>query len=266
MMKKILLLLLSLALGVSLLAGCEEESVQEEFDPISGYDGETVFKPEVSGEESGTAVAGGITVRDKKYAFERNNIVILNVENHTDENYVFTVTGTYLGADGEVLQTEPQSFDQLAAGIEHFFVFQPGIAFESFTYTVESVPTDEPMYIKNIEFVFSGLKEANWPVEELVDQGDHTFYPVILSMFGYINKAEDPNLRLKVLGTVVLLNQQDQVVAIYEMGSAVSPGPETDYYTKQLFHTTEGKLVWPEELEGEIRGIHATSRVYKPEQ
>lgn len=269
----------------SLLASCTEMPTEESkqeiselsnyfvIEPIESFDNESVFVPEgntstaVSAENSQEEVSTseGFLIKDKKYTFESTHVVIVSAKNQTKENYVLTINGTYYDANGNVLLTESQSFDQFAADYQHYFLFQPEINFEKFTYTIDASETDAPMYVNDIELVFSGLQEAKWPADELVEQGDHTFYPVIQSMFGYRNKSKDQSLKLKAIGTVILLNEQDKIVAIYRMGSTLTPKSHVDYYTKQIYYTTNESLVWPEELQGEIRAIHATIQIYKAE-
>ena len=176
-------------------------------NPIENFDNESVFLPEgnisydasIDDSQEEVSTSEGFLIKDKKYTFESTHVVIVSAKNQTKENYVLTINGIYYDANGNVLLTESQSFDQFAADYQHYFLFQPDINFEKFTYTIDASETDAPMYVNDIELVFSGLQEAKWPADELVEQGDHTFYPVIQSMFGYRNKSKDQSLKLKAI-------------------------------------------------------------------
>lgn len=268
-MKNIISVVLSILFLVISMSGCTslvdelpEEYNAENIVPIDKYDNETVFYPNESGnDESGESQNERIALKDKKYTFEGKDLIIINAHNKTVNNYEITVTGSYLDKNGNVLKTETQTFDQFATGYQHYFLFKPEINFEKFTYTLEVEETTAKMYVNDIEFVFAGLEEAFWPVDELAEKGDFTPHPMILSLFGYKNISEDKSLGITVEGNVVLFNEKNEIVAIYDMRSRVFNTGETDFATHPIYHTLEEKLVWPDELNGEIRPLHATTKV-----
>lgn len=271
-MRKFIALLLIVSFFALSMSGCAslmedlqelngpEEYNAESIVPIDEYDNETVFYPDESGNgESGEPQNEGITLKDKKYTFEGKDLVIINARNQTSKNYEVTVTGTYLDKDGNVLKTETKTFDQFAADYQHYFLFNPEINFEKFTYVVDVKETTATMYINNIEFVFSGLQEAFWPVYELIVNGDYEYHPVIQSLFGYKNISEDKSLGITVRGTVILINENDEIISIYEMTSTVFNTGNTDYATQHIYYTLDEELVWPDKFKGEIRPIHANT-------
>lgn len=273
-MKKVLLVLLALSFLAVFLSECDsilevleelnapEEHNAESLVPIEKYDNEITIHPE-NGDSKGEKEEHpkAITLKDKKCAYNGTDLVILNVENKTEQNYEIAISGTYLAKDGHVLQTETQTFDQLAVNYQHYFLFNPGIVFDKFTYTVEVHATDARMYINDIEFVFSGLQEAYWPIDHLADSGDLTPHPSIQSLFGYKNIGEDKSLGITVEGTVVLFNDSNEIITIYQMRSCVFNTGKTDYATQQIYYTLEEELIWPETFKGEIRPLHATTKV-----
>ena len=110
----------------------------ESIDPIESYDSESIYLPKENSTESDVSnesnnQAEGLMIKSKKYTFEGNDIIILNVTNQTKANYIVTVRGTYLDKAGKVIKSEEQSFDQFSAGYQNNFLFNPGIAFHDFS-------------------------------------------------------------------------------------------------------------------------------------
>lgn len=260
-MRRFFTLFCAFVLCLTFFTGCDKgnENNGTLENPIASYDEESVFFPE--GESSGSVV-----IKEKKYSYEDKNIVILDAQNKTLENYIITIKGSYLDGNNNILETETQTFDQFATETQQFFIFHSDIDFQNFTYTFEVQKTDATMYINNIEFVFNGLEEAFWPVDELVDNGDHTFHPVIQSMFGYKNNSEDDSLGLVVSGIVILINENDEIISMYDMTSSVYNSEEVDFNTKQIYYSLEDELVWPDAYKGQIRALHATTQCIKVEK
>ena len=61
---------------------------------------------------------------------------MLNVTNQNTDNYSVKVEGYYLDANGAVLKTETKFVEGYAAGYVKDFLFNPGIAFDSFKFTL----------------------------------------------------------------------------------------------------------------------------------
>ncbi len=166
-MKKLLILLLALALVLTALVGCAKPNTpnepgspntdtpptppitDEDYDEIIGGDnsgnpGETnppegnppVDNPPTTETPEGSQVASGFLAKQKKYNYGENNIVMLNVTNQNTDNYSVKVEGYYLDANGSVLKTETKFVEGYAAGYVKDFLFNPGIAFDSFKFTL----------------------------------------------------------------------------------------------------------------------------------
>lgn len=260
-MKRIAILALLISLSILIFAGCQDKVSGTLDNPIVNYDNEAIFYPDdiSSNDESSKR----FIVRDKKHSYKDKDVVIIQTENQTDKNYIVTITVTYLDDNNEIIKNETQTFDQFAAGYEHYFLFQPNINFNKFTYTFDAKETNETMYVNNIEFVFSGLEEAYWPIDELAEKGDMTPHPMIISLFGYKNISEDKSLGITTEGNVVLLNENDEIIAIYDISSLVYNTGETEFATHYIYYTLEEELEWPEEFKGEIRAFHATTKCIK---
>ena len=272
-MKKTVLIILTILLTIGTFAGCQQENPEGNIDPIESYDNVSVFTPEGNKDktendsmpentENSTVVTGNIVAKDKRYVYEGNDFVILNLENQTETNYVITVTGTYFDKNGAELMTETQTFDQFAAGNTHYFLFHPEMQFEKFKYSFTVEETNEPMYINDVEYDFGGLEEAKWPVHELEEQGDNTFYPMILALCGFKNHRTD-RTSINVEWTSVIFNESGEVIFIHKFGKLFFAGDQENYSTPHIYYTTEDKLVWPEELKGEIYSVACITSVEK---
>ncbi len=95
-----------------------------------------VVDPSLGDVPASSQVASGFVVKQKKYDHGSNNLIVLNVTNNTSENYVVTITGYYLDANGNVLKTETQTVNGYVANYEKYFSFIPEIAFDKFVFTL----------------------------------------------------------------------------------------------------------------------------------
>ena len=194
MKKKVLSVVLLLAVVLTAFAGCNEEGESSDLNIYSeaSYDNESKFIPgeeskagEVSDEE---VLTGEFVVKDKKYTFEGNDLAIVSVENQTNKNYSVTVTGTYLDKDGNALKTESQTFDQYSAGYSGYFLFKPDMQFDKFTYEFKPEETDGPFYAKDIVFNFKGLSDELSIIYEKLAQNDLQILAKILLQLKVILK------------------------------------------------------------------------------
>lgn len=158
-----LFLCLTMAISAAVCAGCSKDV--QPMAEISDYNSEAYFPAKgdsqsAESESSNVVPDGGFVVRDRKYAYEGNDLVILNVENQTNQNYTVTINGAYLDESGEVLKEETQTFEGFEAGWQNYFLFQPNIVFDRFTYTLETEAYTGECIAARLEF--------GW-VEELLE-------------------------------------------------------------------------------------------------
>ena len=95
-----------------------------------------VVDPSLGDVPASSQVANGFVVKQKKYDHGSNNLIVLNVTNNNSENYIVTITGYYLDANGNVLKTETQTVNGYVANYEKYFSFIPEIAFDKFVFTL----------------------------------------------------------------------------------------------------------------------------------
>ena len=183
-MKRAIIILLLLALTLALATSCEDGSSEDKYEE-SNYDNISVFQPPDNESEnetengSASPLTGEFTVKDKVYDFRGNNIAIVSVKNGTNKDYSVTIKGSFLDKDGNVLKTETQTLDQYSAGYENYFLFEPNIAFDKFTYEIETSEADGPFFAKYFDFKYNGLNYTPTVIHSLMAQGDYTRYPTV---------------------------------------------------------------------------------------
>ena len=218
-MKKILLSVLILALGVSLLAGCSEEGESSDLNIYSeaSYDNESKFVPdeESKGNESSDeeAFTGEFVVKDKKYTFEGNDLVLVSVENKTNKNYSVTITGTYLDKDGKAIKTETQTYDQYSAGFSNYFLFMPEMQFESFTYEFKTQEAEGPFYAKDLTIKYNGLDHTRVGIWEEELKENFTRYPSVSTSLSYQYLCK---IQATFLIRVLLVTEEGEVLFLYD--------------------------------------------------
>lgn len=183
-MKRAIIILLLLTLTLAFAASCEDGSSEDKYEE-SNYDNVSVFLPTENESKndledvSYAPLTGEFTVKDKVYDFRGNNIAIVSVKNGTNKDYSVTIKASFLNKDGNVLKTETQTLDQYSAGYENYFLFEPNIAFDKFTYEIETSEADGPFFAKYFDFKYNGLNYTPTVIHSLMAQGDYTRYPTV---------------------------------------------------------------------------------------
>ena len=271
-MRKVLVSVLLLAVALTAFAGCSEEDERSDLNLYSeaSYDNESRFVPneeesketsssesnasgeENPGAESGESgenndpLSGEFVVKDKKYTFEGNDLVIVNVENKTNKNYSVTITGTYLDKDGNVLQTETQTFDQYYPGFSQYFLFEPKMQFDKFTYTFDAKESHDPICLKGIGLKYNGIHENLMAIDVEMAKGNYTKYPTVLA--GY-SLEHTGTTEVNVWVRWLLVNENGNILFSFDRNVRFYPGDkyengETSYI---LYQTKDEELQYPEE-------------------
>ena len=173
--KKILAILLPLAMLLAVFSACASEEPMEpagevsdlseekhfgigdilqndnsvEESAVSGTEESTVSTEEssqaasqtqssqgVPSQGSGTA-DGEFIVSEKKYTYKNENLMLLNVENKTDKHYDVTINGKYLDQTGNTIKEESQTYIAFPSGWSNYFIFRPKGTFDSFVYSIQ---------------------------------------------------------------------------------------------------------------------------------
>lgn len=278
-MKKFLAFILMLATVLTALCGCGEKKDELNIYSEASYDNVSKFVPseesskdtsdesaeltvdtedtsdknaestETAGTESkedNTPLSGEFVVKDKKYSFEGNDLVLVSVENQTNKNYSVTITGSYLDKDGKVLKTETQTFDQYYAGFSQYFLFEPGMQFDKFTYTFEAKEYRGTIYLEGIGVKYNGIHERLAYIEEEISNGNMTKYPTVIGTYSMEHKGtEEVNVWIKW----ILVTESGEMLFAYNKKCRFYPG---DHYGNgetgfKLHQTTDENWECPEE-------------------
>ena len=278
-MKKLFALFLALLLCLIAVAGCNTPPTQslpgisdkdtppkppitdEDYDEIIGGDnsgnpGET-NPPEdnlpTTEAPEGSQVASGFLAKQKKYNYGENNIVMLNVTNQNTDNYSVKVEGYYLDADGKVLKTETKFVEGYAAGYVKDFLFNPGIAFDGFKFTLTAEKFsgecyEDDFYMKDL-VLRQGTSPGFTPEEQAAGFEVTKLYPCLYlhGSCGYHGSVFASKFDI----FYVIINSSGDVYAIFNppRQSFLNPRPDgidtTLWYFNMSFSEED---VWPEEL------------------
>ena len=150
--KRIFAFMIMMAMMLSVFSGCKKGE-QAPAGTVSDFESQTHIQVSASTAESSSGettvdtskvpLSGEFVVSEKKYDYKDGNIELLYIENQTNRHYDVTIHGAYLDENGETIQEETQTFAGFASGWSNHFMFYPRMAFDSFTYTVETVESTE---------------------------------------------------------------------------------------------------------------------------
>ena len=205
-----------------------------------------------SGETSdpGEQQTGGFAVKSKTYAYQGNNVAILDVKNETNKNYSVTVKASYLDANGKVLKAETQEFEQFASGYQKYFLFRPNIQFDKFTYELETKEFNGACPICDLVIDKVSLIELKMPVAELINKGDYTEYTSIEADYRTHNKG-DGTFKINFMYTVVIGND-GEIFSIGQLGpKEYTPYKECDRVST-IYQPIDQEFVWPDVLKGNV--------------
>ena len=156
-----------------------------------------VVDPSLGDVPSSSQVANGFVVKQKKYDHGSNNLIVLNVTNNNSENYIVTITGYYLDANGNVLKTETQTVNGYIANYEKYFSFIPEIAFDKFVFTL----TAEKYSGECLDQLFS-IKNPWIAVRSMSDPwgGQEHYLLIYADLWGRLDPKYDARTRIIVIG------------------------------------------------------------------
>ena len=251
----------------------EPNITDEDYDEIisgdnSGDQDETktpgeppVDNPPTTEAPEGSQVPTGFVAKQKKYNYGENNIVMLNVTNQNTDNYSVKVEGYYLDADGAVLKTETKFVEGYAAGYVKDFLFNPGIAFDSFKFTLTAEKFDGVCFEQNYVIKGLHLKEDYGYVSPFDPPGFEpppAQYPAILmgyETFGY----HGPVYPIRFYTYYIIVDAHGNIYNIHEerqgFRAQVPTAVNATFYQLRLTHTKEE--LWPEELRDGYQILYA---------
>ena len=73
----------------------------------------------------------------KKYDYNGGNVTILQVENKSEKAYTVKITAKFKDAGGNVIKTDSKTFEGFPEGWSNYFVFEPGVKYNSVSWGME---------------------------------------------------------------------------------------------------------------------------------
>jgi hypothetical protein len=264
-MKKFLTLILMFATALTALSGCASD--MDQTYSIPSYDTETRIPTSSSSignsdfeSDTNIETEGIFSVKEKKYSFQGNDLIVLDITNETKINYSVSITGIYYDASGTVLKKETKKFEQFASGYQNCFVFRPEFMFHNFKYELSFEEYSGELYTPKVSVQFCGTTETKDIIYSEALTGDFTRYPSLSAKFTYENKCD---IALDAQFTFLLYNSKDEIVDWYDYTLQIMPHTSfgEDYKSRTLFQTKSDTLSLPENLQGELRALVLVNRV-----
>jgi len=214
------------------------EPVATAGDPIKSYDSEKFVSTSKDGSE-------GFIIKARKFSFRSDRFVIFNVENTSNKNYTVKIRVTYKDKDGKTISSERKTHEGFAAGWQNYYVFNPGINFDSYTYTLTVSEYKGDTYTG---YVSSG----DLPVKLTIESSGKSWQE-FRSNYGKPLKEEKTALyvnfpivntsskKLYYVADYVLFDQNGDILYIdtYQIPGTVSPNSSDTVIKKQLYLCSE---------------------------
>lgn len=266
-MKKKWVWMLATMLLLLPLAGCQQdepaahgstETYGSTENAITKYDNESVVPLEPSG--------AGMLVQEKKYDYKGKNVMILRVENQTGNDYSIRLTGHFLDEGGKEILSQNKTFEGFAAGYYNYFVFQPSVGFEDFSYTLNAVTYDDTTYAQYIQTdgeisVGIGKTMRDFTTLKRLDNN----YVGVFANFPLHNTYTEP---LHYAADFVLFDKQGNIYIIDDQLQETLASPTTEkgkrsigIFTADILWTDKDDYELPKELQGKVAGIVAIRAV-----
>lgn len=250
-------------LCVLLLCGCDSD-----YKPIEGvisdYDDESKIQVDFDDKETGKTsdnsaeqTTGEFSVKAKKYAFEGNDLLILDIHNQTNKDCDIDITVNYKDESGNVVKTEKQSFTGFAADYKNYFLFMPGIVFADYEYKIDAAKHDGDCPAQNVVFEKSGGWEEV-PMRANYENYDYTVYPTIIAKTKYRNNNQRP---IVIADIQIILDKNGEIYKVCKKTETMISAATDIYKSTAIYFTKEDKLTWPEELDGDCAVIIAVQSV-----
>ncbi len=231
-----------------IFCGCADKDADfAEDDPITDYD--SVENVRVEG------VGGYFTVREKKYPFGNGSLAVLRVDNATGKNVSIQIDGTFEDSDGNAVRSETKRFLDFSANDSNYFFFDPGIAFDGFSYEIKLLESDA----RDFSACWSFNTHAH--AERFDDGAQASPEYRDDAVFKTTMKCAYPPESLNIDVCVLTFDNEGLPAYIVKAGRATVT---TDLHTiaKDACELKDGKYVLPENLQGELRCVTSMGKIW----
>lgn len=249
---RITALLLAALCAAMPLSACSPAPEPSDSTPIDSYDTERQFPVETTEDESST-VATGFTVKEKLYDFKDESVLIFHVANESKQNCTLKLRITYRDENGKAVGKKAQTVRGFAAGHEKYMMFRPGIEFATYTYTLEAEPFEGECLDQLFSATYAYMEECvSYPMPVPDGFSMAKKYPGLRL---FMNISYTGTKAVKITPTYILLDKNGEIYDIFPMGTTtVYDFPMEEPVAAAVYEfafTTENKVIWPEELQGD---------------
>lgn len=209
-------------------------------------------------ENSETDQISELLIKEKKYTFEGKDLVVLDVTNITGSSLSVTINVSFFTKNGKTVKTQTQTFDQFYSGYQNYFIFEPKIKFDHFTYTVSTEEYTGTCYSEQFHSELVEIHQHDFWVEALRLQGDfETKYPTV---FAKVMAKYSGRESVYYECRWILLNTNGEIAAIITSQSDLVSGIES-YSSAILYQAPEEQFVFPEKFKGDLQFLVALKSI-----
>ena len=191
---------------------------------------------------------GKFVFYEHKYDYADQNLVLMDVKNETDTNYTLTIHYTFYDAAGEEIISDSKIFDGIASGMQKTILLWEAVAFDSYSYTIETTPFNGVCVEENFSMK---LKEI-WVGRANIGR---ELYPALV---GNVVETNFNSTFFYRCATVILFDNTGKVYGMYSMGIESCNAQYIESPNRSAFcaYIHKGdEMIWPEELTGDLRCI-----------
>lgn len=257
MLKKSLVLLISawVFLGLFALVCIYLNSIEPQV--IKSYD-------RVSSVPLGEA-DDGLLVKEKKYDYKDSDVLIMSVENTTENAYTLLIKSTFVQADGTEVKLI-KLFHGFPAKHQNYFVFETGIRFDSHNYEIITRPYSKETYAQNFKWGTDITVEAQ-PFTTDYRGNVLDEYVTYVRFFADTELSLSKGVKASLDRDVVIFDTSGEIYCIdnqkctYDSLTLETVGNMDEaIYSENSFVPWED-YVLPQELKGDVRAIVAINSI-----
>lgn len=238
------IVLWSLLICIFLLCGCNDDYYEMPSDLSAAGD----IISEFDTSDNITIDGSQFEIKEKKYSYNEQDVIILNIKNGSSKNYNISIDGSYIDESGKTIKSETKTLNGIASGYSSHLLFQPEITFHDFSYTLTVEECGDECYLSKVvpqawneeDAIFMAW-QGPMGIDDLKD------YYQLFTRF-YCKNESDKALIVK--GVAILMTDDDQILAINNWGYdrfAVSETASIDVllYKSEDNEITQDKESWP---------------------
>ena len=202
----------------------------------------------------------GVIVKAQKYDYLGVDVMLVHVENRSDNNYMLTIDGYFYDSDGNLLTNETIKFDGFPSDYSNYFLFNPEMCFDSFEYELTTeiyqyktlanyleLPSDFRSFIGDVQY------NSSYTVPTAGDLTTNRSYEAMWCyLYPYINNYEKP---LSISGYILMFDNKGELYLIEKVAPyAISnerfnASPAVLCYISDILSENDDQFIYPVNIE-----------------